>query len=190
MRIWNKLQGIFITKWESKNVQYQLENVSFSNMLTFTLIVLVSQTTNVKEWKSWFSCFWQLHWGSISIVVIGVAFSLIVIMLQTKCFVTAHSLVVSNILIEKIQKCDHINNFFISILGLILLRIVLESEQICALGTRLCGLKKCVFTLLHMRHCCPLSSVCVQNLKSYVSLSIKQFLTDLKNNYRLYGADI
>ena len=48
-----------------------------------------------------------------SIVVIGAAFSLIVIMLQPKSFVRVHSLVVSNILIEKIQKCEHINNFIL-----------------------------------------------------------------------------
>ena len=42
------------------------------------------------------------------IVVIGVAFSLIVIILKMKSFVRVHSLVVSNILIEKIQNCEHI----------------------------------------------------------------------------------
>ena len=42
------------------------------------------------------------------IVVIGVAFSLIMIMLQTKSFVRVHSLVVLNIPIETIQKCEHI----------------------------------------------------------------------------------
>ena len=35
-----------------------------SNTPTFTLIVLVSQITNVKEWKCWYSCFSQLHQGS------------------------------------------------------------------------------------------------------------------------------
>ena len=47
LRIWNKLQGIFIAKWVSKNVQFQLENISFSNTLTFALIVLVSQIDTV-----------------------------------------------------------------------------------------------------------------------------------------------
>ena len=40
-------------------------------------------------------------------VVIGVALSHIMIMLQTKSFVRIHSLVVANIIIEKIQKCEH-----------------------------------------------------------------------------------
>ena len=39
-----------------------------------------------------------------SIFVIGAAFSFGMIMLQTTSFVRVHSLVVSNILIEKIQK--------------------------------------------------------------------------------------
>ena len=57
-------QGIFTAKLVSKNIQYQLKNTSFSNTLTFALIVLVLQITIVKEWKSWYSCFSQLHWGS------------------------------------------------------------------------------------------------------------------------------
>ena len=39
----------FTAKWVSKNVQYQLENVSFSNTLTIALIMLVLQITTVKE---------------------------------------------------------------------------------------------------------------------------------------------
>ena len=42
-------QGIFHAKQVRKNIQYQLENISFSNTPTFTLIVLVLQITIVKE---------------------------------------------------------------------------------------------------------------------------------------------
>ena len=42
-------QGMFTAKQVSKNVQYQLENVSFSNTLTLALIVLVSQIIFIKE---------------------------------------------------------------------------------------------------------------------------------------------
>ena len=45
-----------------------------------------------------------------SIVVFGATFPLILIMLQTKFFVRVHSLVL-DVLIEKIQTCEHINKF-------------------------------------------------------------------------------
>ena len=82
-----------------------LKNVSFSNSLTFTLIMLVLQITIVLGMK---------NPGTLAShnctenplpcnKVIGVGFSLIVIMLQAKfLFVKIHSLVVSNILCEKI----------------------------------------------------------------------------------------
>ena len=59
-----EFQGIFSAKLVSKNIQYHLEDISFSNTLIFALIMLVLQITIVKEWKSWCSCFSQLHWGS------------------------------------------------------------------------------------------------------------------------------
>ena len=50
-RIFEKksFKGICTAKWVSKNIQYQLENVSFSNTPTFTLIMLVLLITIAKE---------------------------------------------------------------------------------------------------------------------------------------------
>ena len=78
----------------SNNVQYQLENISFSNTLTFTLIVLVCRSLLLsnKNPDILASCnCTEDH----PIFVIGVAFSLIVIMLQTKSLVRVHLLVVA-----------------------------------------------------------------------------------------------
>ena len=41
--------GIFSAKLVSKDIQYHLENLSFSNTQTFALIVLVSQITIIKK---------------------------------------------------------------------------------------------------------------------------------------------
>ena len=89
----------------SKNVEYQLKNVSFSNILTFTLMMLVLQITTVLGIK---------NPGTLAShnctkdplpcnKVFGAAFLLIMIMLQAKfLFVRVHSFVASNILCEKI----------------------------------------------------------------------------------------
>ena len=97
LEIWNDLKEIFITKWWVKCLILTW-NVSFSNTPTFALIVLVLQITIVMEWKSWHSCFLQLHQGSIANKVIWCGISLLVILLQTKSlFVRVHSPVISNI---------------------------------------------------------------------------------------------
>ena len=45
-------------------------------------------------------------------------------------------------------------------------------EQVCTCETKTLVTYKtlCVFILLHIRLCCPLSSVCLKNLKLYVLL--------------------
>ena len=51
----------------------------------------------------------------------------------------------------------------------LLFEICRESEQVCMCETKtLVIYKMCVFTLLHIRLCWPLSSVCLQDLKIYV----------------------
>ena len=104
-----------------------------------------------------------------SIVVFGVAISLIVIMLQTKSFVRVHSLVVSNIVIEKIQNCEHILSLH-QYCGVDLVENCFGKVNKSTCMKKTLWITKCVFTLLHMRHCCSLSSVCLQNLKIYVLL--------------------
>ena len=120
--------------------------------------------------KIWYSCFLQLHQGSITNMVIDAAFSFIVIMLQTKfLFVRVHSLVILKILLRKFLKCEHINNFMSKSWDL----ITTESEwpSLHMWNKNSCDLEKCsVFILLHIRCCCPLNSVCLQNLKFYASL--------------------
>ena len=87
----------FITKWVSKNVQYSFENICFSNTPTFALIMLCHRSIMLRNENpdalASHNCT-EDH----SIVVIGVAFSLIVIMLQAKTSVRVHSLIVSNII--------------------------------------------------------------------------------------------
>ena len=108
-----------------------------------------------------------------SIVVIGAAFSLIVITLQTKSFVRVHCLVVSNILIKKIEMWAHDNFILIS------WREKVDLIDICFgkmnklhafLKQNFIAFQMCVLTLLHMRHCCPVSGTCLQNFKISVSL--------------------
>ena len=68
--------------------------------------------------KSWYPCFLQFHLGSITSMVFGVAFSLIVIMLQTKfLLVRVHSPVVSIFLHRKFLTCEHINNLILKSWG-------------------------------------------------------------------------
>ena len=129
--------------------------------------MLVSQITIVMEWKFWYSCFSQLFWGSITNMVFGATFSLIVIMLQTKfLLVRVHSPVVSIILCRKFLKCEHMNN-------LILKSWVLKSTE--SEWTR-----SCVWN----RNSCNLQKFCVYLAAHETLLSIEQCLfTKSKNLY-------
>ena len=51
-----------------------------------------------------------------------------------------------------------------------------EQDRMCETETLVTYKILCLFILLHMRLCCTLSSVCLQNLKIYVLLQNVQFL--------------
>ena len=85
-----------------------------------------------------------------SIVVFGGEFSLIVIMLQTKSFERMHSLAVSHILIEKIQKCEHMNNFYINIVGVGLVEnCVGNVNKYACMKQNSVAYKMCVYLAAH-----------------------------------------
>ena len=87
-----------------------MEDIIFSNTPTFTLILLVLQTTLLRSEN-----LYTLPSHNCTMdhsIVIGVIFSLIVIMPKAKFLVRVHPLAVSNIPIAQkrklILKCEHI----------------------------------------------------------------------------------
>ena len=157
----------------SKNIQYQPGNISFSNTLNFTLIMLELQITIVKDWKSWYSCFLQLHQGSFHcchwcsiLTYCDHATS------QISCKSTFSCCLKYS---HKINfTCEHIYDFIliswrekVDLIDICIGKL----NNLCAFPKQnLFALQKCVLTLLHIRYSCPMNSTCLQNFKIYVFL--------------------
>ena len=144
------------------------------------LVILISnRLLLLRKWKSWYSCFSQLHLRiHCQIRSLVLHSHLLWSCLQTKSlFVRVHSFAVSNILLKNSKTCQHINNsILISLESVSCFKICRDREREwrspcrCETKTLVTYKTLCVFTLLHMGLCCPLSSACLQNLKIYVLL--------------------